>query len=223
MDQTETKIRSERRRGCVFYGCLSLLVLFVVGLLAVYIGAQFGLRKLAANYTSKTPLDISKVVYTPADMAVLEERVLKFIQAADQKNGNEPFELTARDLNALVQTKQPALEALGNFALELAPSEVRAQMSIPLDNLGRSAFKGRFLNGEMILGLALTNELLSLDVKSFTVKGKPLPAILVSQFQSKGFLASVNDNPQIQQLAARLSRIEIREGSVLLWPKAISR
>ncbi len=223
MDQTETTIRSKRRKGCVFYGCLSLLVLFVVGLLAVYIGAQIGLRKLAANYTSKTPLEIPKVVQTSSDLAALEERILNFIKSADQRAASGPFELSAKELNGLVQTKQPALEALGNFAIELAPSEVRAQMSIPLDSLGRSAFKGRFLNGEIILGIALTNDALNFEVKSFTVKGKPLPAILVAQFQSKAFLASVNDNPEVQKLASRLEKIEIKEGSVLLWSKPFSR
>ncbi len=223
MDQTDVKIRTQRRRGCVFYGCLSVVVLIVVVLLALYIGSKIGLRKLAANYTSSTPLSLPQVVYPDSEIDALEERIFKYLKSVDQKAEASPFELTTRDLNMFLKEYQPGLMQMGDFALELAPGEVRAQMSIPLDAFGRSAFKGRFLNAEATLEMAMTNDTLVLGVKNLSAKGRPLPSFVVAQFQSKGFLGAVNDNPKIQQLAARLERIEIKEGSVLLWPKPFTK
>lgn len=223
MDQTEVQVRSQRRRGCVFYGCLSLVVIFVFGLLAIYIGAQFGLRKLAANYTSPSRLEIPRLVYSREEATSLEERIARFTNPNNSGAEAVPLELSAGDLNWLLQSKQPALEKVGGFSMQLATNGARALISIPLDNLGRSALKGRFLNGEAVINVELNQGVLHFEVKSFTVNGKPLPAILLAQFQSKEFLAAVNNDPKVQQLAATISRLEIKNGKVLLWPKATGK
>ena len=48
------------KRGCVFYGCLTLLILSVVGGLTAYFGIRYALKTFVSRYTEEKPSSLPK-------------------------------------------------------------------------------------------------------------------------------------------------------------------
>src|SRR3954465_4264730 len=95
-----------KKRGCWFYGCLTLTILVVVGGIATWLAVRYAMRSAGGfldHYTSTNPGPIESVLVAPVELKSLQDRVGSFAQVLDGQQGSRELRLTAHDINALIQ------------------------------------------------------------------------------------------------------------------------
>src|ERR1051325_410583 len=90
-----------KRRGCLFYGCLTCVVLLLLGCLGIFLTVLFVKNRVNA-YTDSAPIKMPAVEMSDADFKTLQQRVKTFGDAMRQGKSAEPLVLTENDLNALI-------------------------------------------------------------------------------------------------------------------------
>ena len=99
-----TPAATPKRRGCLFYGCLTLIILSLVGASLLFLGYRYALKTVAQfkeQYTEATPAQIESVEVPADQLKSLQERVARFASALD-KQQQEELVLSADDINALI-------------------------------------------------------------------------------------------------------------------------
>src|SRR5690349_8252010 len=92
---------TKKRRGCFFYGCLTVVVLaLVVGIMAVL--AVNYVKNLINTYTDTSPMTLPKVEMPAAEYEALDKRVTAFKDSVDKQKNVSPLELTGDEINALI-------------------------------------------------------------------------------------------------------------------------
>ena len=65
----------KNKKGCLFYGCLTSIILglvfFIAVPLALYYGFNVAAGKLIENYTDKDPIQLPEVVLGEAELSML--------------------------------------------------------------------------------------------------------------------------------------------------------
>jgi hypothetical protein len=204
-----------KRRGCFFYGCLSLAVL---GLLAVMLvaGCYVFLKSMVNKYTSTTPVLLERVEYTPEQMEAVQARLTEFKQALDQGKVSRELILTAGDLNALI-AKQRELQS--KLFVRIEDDRIKGELSLPLQDIGPLKLKGRYLNGAAGFKVALTNGTLDVRLEDIKVQGRPLPGILISEFKKQNLARDFQQNPQTAADIAKFESIQFTNNHVVLRNK----
>src|SRR5437870_2094575 len=114
------------RRGCLFYGLLTL----VVGGLLLLLVAGFGVylfkrvsQSWVQDYTDTAPASMDRVEYTPAQMEALQARWTTF-QDGLAKGRTEELTLSAEDLNALIYDQA---DLRGRIFVHIAGDRVKGE------------------------------------------------------------------------------------------------
>jgi hypothetical protein len=204
-----------KRRGCFFYGCLSLAVL---GLLAVMLvaGCYVFLKSMVNKYTSTTPVLLERMDYTPEEMEALQARLVEFKKALDQGQVSRELILTAGDLNALI-AKQRELQ--NKLFVRIEDDAIKGEMSLPLQDIGPFRLKGRYLNGAAAFKIVLTNNTLDVRLEEIKVQGRPLPGILFSEFKKQNLAKDFQQNPKTAADMAKFDSIHFTNNQVVLRNK----
>jgi len=210
----------KRRRGCLFYGCLTSAVCLVAILLALLLGLH-ELKQFIAEYTDSKPIVLPAVQLSPEQIDKLQRRVDDFKDAARTGRPTPPLELSSDDINALIATN-PNLNALkGKLYVTIEGGHVKGQISFPLAQLGLALLKHRYLNGTAMFAVSLQNGNLAVVVQSVHVKGKPLPWIYMDKLRSQNLAANVNNDPHASVALNRLQSIQVQNGKIILVPKPL--
>src|ERR1041385_3656635 len=90
-----------KRRGCLFYGCLTCVVLLLLACLSVA-GFVWYLKNRVNAYTDSAPTKLPTVEMSDADFKTLKDRVKPFGDAMDKGTSTEPLVLSEDDINALI-------------------------------------------------------------------------------------------------------------------------
>src|SRR6185503_15265862 len=91
-----------KKRGCLFYGCLSLIIVGLAVATMLTIGFFIAKKKLMAlvdDYTDSAPQTIETVTYPPPEREALQSRLDAFKAAIDKGKTGEELVLNATDLN----------------------------------------------------------------------------------------------------------------------------
>jgi len=207
-----------RRRGCCFYGCLGL---FVLGLL-VAVGLFLGARYLAGQLmglTDPAPSPLPKVEASSALATSVQERIKAFGKALDSGTTPEPLVLTEQEVNLLLASVPDLRPLKDRLYISFGSGQVKGQVSLPLDGLPLSRFKGRYLNGAATFKTSLDNGVLIVTFDSLQVKGQQLPKEFLSQLQRDNLAKDLYQNPQTAQTMSKLEKIEVSEGRITVKPK----
>jgi hypothetical protein len=204
-----------KRRGCFFYGCLSLAVL---GLLAVVLvaGCYVFLKSMVNRYTSPTPVLQERVEYTPEEMEALQARLAEFKQALDQGKVSRELVLTADDVNALI-AKQRELQ--NKLFVRIEDDRINGELSLPLQDIGPFKLKGRYLNGAAAFKVALTNGMLDVRLEEIKVQGRPVPGMLFSEFKKQNLAKDFQQDPQTAADIAKFESLQFTNNQVVLRNK----
>ena len=209
-----------KQRGCFFYGCLSLAVL---GLLAIVLGVvgYFVVKSTVArwtnDYTETTPALVEKVAYPRAKMDALRAQLAAFKDALDKGTNQIELVLTADDLNALIGQEK---EIQGKLFVRI-DDRIKGELSLPLDDMGPLKLKGRYLNGTVTFKVALANGALDVRLDDVTVKGKPLPGMLLSEFKKQNFAQNFQNDPKTAANIAKFESVQITNGTVTLLNRMV--
>ena len=97
----------------------------------------------------------------PGEVDKLKQRFEAFQQAVREQRPTKPLELTADDINALIASGPKRQDLKGKFYVSLEGDQLKGEVSMPLQEIGLSMFKGRYLNGSATFGLSFRNGTLS--------------------------------------------------------------
>src|SRR6185369_7501852 len=103
-----------KRRGCFFYGCITVLVLMVLFGIAGFFAVRYGLNKFNAfveQYTETTPMTLPTVQMPPTDYQLLDKRATAFADLVKARKASPPLVLTGEEINALI-ANNPAWKSM---------------------------------------------------------------------------------------------------------------
>src|SRR5689334_15496899 len=94
-----------KRRGCFFYGCITVLILALLVGIVAFFAVRFGLRKANAfigEYADTHAVALPTNELSTAQSAALEKRWTAFQDALSAHSNVPPITLTGPELNALL-------------------------------------------------------------------------------------------------------------------------
>lgn len=208
----------KRRRGCLFYGAITAIVLLVFVLVAALLGLRMA-RKMLNEFTDTKPMPLPTVSLPAEQMSRLQARVNSFEQALHQHQQTAPLVLTSEELNALIEN-DPNLQPLkGKLFANIVGTQLGGQISVSLDQLGLPFFKGRWLNGHAVVGINLHDGMLRITPEAITVKGKPLPHVYMEKIQKQNLAADFNTDSRSSIALEQLQEIQVKDGKLFIVPK----
>ncbi len=207
----------KKGHGCFFYGCITLIVLAVLALVAIGV-LTYTLYSytngLVQQYTSTQPIELPPVNFTAEQRKELDERWATFTKALDDGESAE-IVLSGDDINALISENK---ELKGKAYVTVKDDEISGQISIPLDQIPLFG-KGRFLNAKAAFDAKLEDGELDVRLKSGEVNGKTMPPEVAAQFQKQNLFENVND-PQMRAQIRKFESMQIKGDKVILKAKA---
>ena len=201
-------------RGCLFYGCLTCVVLLLIMAVLAVVAVRFVKNQVNA-YTDSQPMKLPRVEMTDTEYQKLDERVKVFGDAMEKGTAAEPLILAERDINALIAKAPNMKELADKVYVSVNGAEVKGQVSIPLDRLPLVG-KGRYLNGEATFNVSLENGVLIVTAKEIKVKGKPLPETFMSQLRHENLAKEAYKDPKNAETIRKLDSIQVQESQVLI-------
>src|SRR3989442_1751990 len=212
-----------KRRGCFFYGCITVLVIIVLIGIAGFFAIRYGLNKFTAfveQYTDTTPMTLPTIPMSSADYQQLDKRVTAFADAVNARKATPPLVLTGDEINALI-ANNPAWKGIkGKVYVTIEADQIRGKVSIPMDDLaqapGLSRLKGRYLNGSAGFKVSLANGVLVVTIQSLEAKGQSPSPPIMTQLQSMNFAQNSAQDPKTQDMIGRLETIEVKDGTITI-------
>jgi hypothetical protein len=210
------------RRGCFFYGCITglvlLLLLAVGGLVAVHY-AKKAISGLVNEYTDTKPMTLPTVQMSQADIDKLTKRWQAFEEAVKGQKPTPPLELTADEINALIASGPNNQAMKGKFYVSLDDNRIKAELSVPLNEIGWKMVKDRYLNGSGTFNVSVQNGVLFIAPQTIEVKGKPLPDMYMQGLRNANFAAGLTNQPDMTTLIQGLQDIQVKDGKLIVVPK----
>lgn len=217
-----------RRRGCLFYGCVVVVVLSVLLMLALALGAFLAYRtamRYRDVYTATAPVELPKLGLSEADRDRAVARMTAFRDAVEAGEDVEPLVLTSDDLNALIQ-ESPRLK--DRIYLTLEGDKIKAKVSFPLAEIKDLSFtRGRYLNGEADLKAVVKDGVLSLEFDSMVADGKELPEVVCDILSQSDIILDDEDDSndteeerRVRSFIRRIASLEVEDGRMIVTPES---
>jgi hypothetical protein len=212
-----------KRRGCFFYGCITVLVMMVLVGVAGFFTIRYFANKVTAfvvQYTDTAPMTLESVEVSAAEYQQLDKRVTAFADAVNARKATPALVLTGNDVNALI-ANNPAWKGLKDKVyVTIEGDQIKGKVSIPMDDLAQVPFlsrlKGRYLNGSAAFKVSLANAVLAVTIQSLEAKGQSPPPQLMAQLQTVNFAQNATQDPKTQEMIGRLESIEVKDGKLTI-------
>lgn len=216
-----------KKPGCLFYGCLTAVILALIVGVGVGLGVWYGVKKLneaVEQFTSTSPQAMPAVEMADDVYAALEKRVAVFGQALKDNQPAEVLVLTGDEINALLARSSSMQNWKGKLHVMIDENQVRGQVSLPLDPFAQAPFlsklKGRYLNGSARLGVGMENGRMLVRILGMEVNGQTLQAELVQALQKVNLVDEAYSDPKLAQELAKIGRVEVTEGQLVITPSS---
>lgn len=147
--------------GCFAKGCLTLLAFVLFLFLALTVGTYVGFRYLL---TATAPKQISETTVSSDEAQALQQRWADFETA---RNHHQPakVEFSAQELNQLIAANS---DLRGKAHISVENNVFHLVVSAPLERFG---FRGRYLNGEIVVQPPPDGDPRGLQVKKIALSG----------------------------------------------------
>lgn len=169
--------------GCFFYGCLSVVVLFLIGLGTFYY-LVMRLTNYVTDLAAEQPIRFAALDQSPERYIKVKEKVEQFATAANSGTPTTPLELSGEELNLLTAYNPGMEQARDYYRINISDSAIRLTVSYPLAEAG---IPGRYLNGEAIFRVSVVAGTPSLFLDSLRIGDKDIPESIMQQLRDKNF------------------------------------
>ncbi len=205
-------------RGCLFYGCLTLIVMMSLVVLGLFLAYRYFLGTVE-EYTETSPRPMPKVEMPAEQVQALKQEVEDFRKAVEEP-GDEPrrLVLTSDGLNALIADRDP--RAADWVHLEIVGDRLTGEISIPLEELGFAPLRGRYLNGKATFHVSLRDGQFVVTIDTVEVKGRPLPEPVLSRLRRENLAENIKTDLETAEKLRNLDRLEIKDGTLILETRA---
>lgn len=210
---------TKKGRGCLFYGCITAIVLAALMVILIAVSGYFGYQayiKLVNQYTSPTRMELPKVVMSEQDRKLLREKNVAFKKALDEGEDTEPLVLTGDQLNALLAGEIGVADRV-YFVIE--GDKLKGQVSLPLDAMGLLGLKGRYFNGKAEFLASLRDGQLVVRADSAEVNGQPLSEQFMTGLRNANLAEDATKDPDNARLLSKLESLQIKDGKVTIKAK----
>ena len=212
------------KKGCLFYGCLTLVVLS----LAVLVGGGLGLYLLyqkaeafVEQYASTEPAPLPEVRYTQDDQQLFDERLKIFAGGLAEGKPTVPLVLKGEDLNMLLAASEDLAVLAQGVRMKVEGDELKGSVSLKLGDLGAPFYKDRYINGEASFRVSLAEGRLTVSPTQIVVNERPIPEDVLKAIREHNFAEGANQNPEFARTLDQLDSIEIKDGTVKVVPKSV--
>jgi hypothetical protein len=171
------------------------------------------------QFTDSQPMELPTVQMSQAEIDQVKQRFDAFEKAVREQRAAEPLVLSADDVNALIANGSGRESMKGKLYVSLEGGQVKGQLSLPLQEVGLSLFKGRYLNGTATFDLSFTNGVLCVAAQNIEVKGKPVPETFMQEFRKQNLAAGFAQQPAIASALQGLEEIRVSDGKLVVVPK----
>jgi hypothetical protein len=206
------------RKGCLFY----LGIIAAISLVMLALGAFFGLRYakgMVNQLTDAQPVQLPTVQLPEAQMFQLHDRVTTFREGVRDGDAVEPLELSADELNALIET-DPMLARLKNHLFVIINSnQLSAQISFRAEDVGLMRLQGRYVNATGVFDVAIRTNELQITADSLSVRGKLVPRNIMREVSAENLADRFNQDPKVSVGLRKLQAIEVKDGKLIIVPK----
>jgi hypothetical protein len=211
-----------KERSCLFYGCLTVLVLVVIFCVVIFFAVRAAVTSFVAKHTSSQPLSMPKIEMTTSERQALDAKLTGFQAITNQAAAASVPALTlnAGEINELI-SRHPDMK--NRFFVDIGSNQITGKISLPLEELkfpiiGRW-LKGRYLNGSAGLRAGVQSGVLVVNLASVEVNGVQVPPEVISGMSQENLAMGFYGNPQVSNVLTRLASVEINEGKVVVKPK----
>ena len=208
---------ANKGRGCFFYGCLTPVIVTILGIIGIYFTVRYVAKQTIAKYTSTNGVAIAPVTLPRERGREVTQRIDNFKTALRAGQATGPLELSSEELDFYIRNSEGWAHMRDHLHVAITNNQIEAQISFPLEAMHPS-LKGRFLNGTAEFEPKVQNGVLSIDLKSVKARGTPVPEKFLKGFrQSMSVQPSAND-PNAE-LIRNLESLEVKDDKILLTPK----
>ncbi len=209
----------ERKRfpwGCLIGGCLTVVLVMMICVGAVgYMGYSYYIGQVN-KYTSSEPADIPKIEKTKEEADAVKKRIEDFKSALERNEVQEPFVLTADDINTMISTEN---EFKGKMFVTIADGEISAQASIPTDMIPGG--KGRYFNGKVSLKASLENGVLIVTLDEAEVNGESIPSQILEAIRKENLAKDAYKDPKSAEFLRKFESLTIENDKIILTPAPV--
>jgi hypothetical protein len=209
---------ANKGRGCFFYGCLTVAIVTILGIIGIYFTVRYVAQQTIARYTSTNGVAIAPVTLPRERGREVTQRVENFKTALRSGQATGPLELSSDELDYFIRNSEGWAHMRDHLHLAITNGQIEAQISFPLEAVHPS-MKGRFLNGTAEFAPKIQNGVLTVDLRSVKARGQPIPDKYLKGFrQSMTVQPSAND-PNAD-LIRNLESLEVKDDKIILIPKS---
>lgn len=215
------KLREESG-NCFLYGCVTLVVLAVLGGLISFIVVRNLAGQVREKYTEPTPAVLPTSDLPATEIQALIGRVDDYVKKLRAGDPLGTLTLTQNEVNALLQNHPDLKEDFGSIVyLTLDDGSATGQMSLPLDWL--PLFGGRYFNGSATFDFEVTRGRAELYLTGATVKGEEVPDQYMIGISTENLAQEwQRDHEDVRTLLDKIESMEIVSGTVVLTPKNLA-
>ncbi len=215
-----------------FAGCFILIaavavMVFLIGFSVLTLFRQFNeIAKFTAE--KPVPIELTSLENREADLNALSERVEKFRQQLDGKEETS-LALSTDDLNLAIAAYEPFKELRGTLRVtQIGEKNLSAEISFPLNGKPRLTREGehgvitsdsRYLNGTLFAVPHLLKREIVLSLDRIEVPEKKVAPEFTDQMSPYRITERYLTDPLIAPVMAKLTRVEISDGKVVLIRK----
>jgi hypothetical protein len=216
-----------KKHGCFFYGCIISLIIFVLvvgGFFFLGWYAVHSINALVAEYTDTQGVALPQDQISDADLASAKQRFADFQHALDAHTNTAPLVLTGPEINGLLASSTNTQELSKWIHIDIQGDQIKGEVSLPLGKIAPNMpllhLQDRYLNSDGVFTAVLTNGELSVHLVSAEVRGKPLPDKIMAGISAQNLAQKATQDPRNASKIAQFDSIEIRDGKVIITPKA---
>lgn len=202
--------------GCLIGGCLTVVLVMVIGAGAVGYTVYSYYIGQVNKYTSAEPVEIPKVEKSKEESDAIKKRIEDFKTALQRDESPEPFVLTGDEINALISGEN---ELKGKMYVTIADGEITAQASIPTDMIPGG--KGRYFNGRMSLKPSLENGVLIVTLDDAEVNGEPLPSQFLDPIRKENLAKDAYKDAKSAEFLRKFESLKIENDKIILTPAPV--
>lgn len=208
----------EEHGNCFLYGCVTLVVLAILGGLISFLVVRNFAGQVREKYTEPTAAVLPTADLSPDATQALITKVDEYFDKLRADEALGILTLTESELNALLQNHPDLKEDFGSIVyLELGDGSATGQMSVPLDWL--PWFGGRFFNGTATFDFEVEGGRAELYITGATVKGEPVPDQYMVGMRTENLATNwQREHRDVQAMLEKIDSVKIVAGTVVITP-----
>ncbi|MBM4062998.1 MAG: hypothetical protein FJ265_18170 [Planctomycetes bacterium] len=221
-------VPEKQPKGCLFYGCITAVVLAIVAGIGGYFAVRYAfdtLVEVLVPNTEPAPMPMPESALPEREYAELEQRVNAFGQALDATQAAPPLSLSAEEINALID-RHPAWDLLrGHVHVAIEGDRLLGDLSIPIGDLlgqvpGLGELRGRFLNGSAEVEVRCVGDVLVVALQSLTVRGKPVDGRIMRELRKENLAEMHGWTGRAARMRNNLANVRVEGGRLVIEARA---